>query len=333
MNSNKNSTARYGKTYIITVLKFFDEVISKEYRVCTVRSIPIKITTPWILIAAILIHDFSSEFTLAEYGFNTLLVLSIYSSVLLHEFGHVFAAYRNGIETKNIKLWILGGVAHIKMYSLSAKEEFKIAIAGPLVSVFLGITLGITSIYGIYTGWPLRITAFIGTLAIVNLFVVTFNLLPVFPLDGGRITRSIFKYVFGDLNGTTYATYLSKIGAVCCGGYAIISGNVLYILLGGFIYLTSKKELQRERDETYREKISTITTVSEDTDIEVSNKTGKSNNALIQEITGENTDVIAEQSHCDIVFINSNTVSDTTIQRLVDNEKTVIDTRNMRITQ
>lgn len=333
MNNNENSTASKGKTYITTVLEAFGQFISKEYRICTIRNIPIKITTPWILIAVILIHDFSSEFTVAEYGFNTVFVLSIYSSVLLHEFGHVLAAYRNGIETKNIKLWILGGVAHIKMYSLSAREEFEIAVAGPLVSVFLGVTLGTTSIYGIYTGWPLSITAFLGTLAIVNLFVVTFNLLPIFPLDGGRITRSIFKYVFGDLNGTTYATYLSKVGAVCCGGYAILSGNALYILLGGFIYITSQKELQREKEETYRENISSIVSVSENSDIEVSNKTKQSNNALIQEVTSENTRVIAEQNDDDIVFINSNTVSDTTIQRLLSQEKTVIDTENMDITQ
>ena len=116
--------------------------------------------------------------------------LGLFVSIIFHELCHSLVARRYGLPIKGITLFIFGGVAEMEEAPPSAKAEFMMAIAGPISSVLLGVVL-----YGILTlgkgsGWPDPVNGVIGYLAAINCILAGFNLLPAFPLDGGRMLRS-----------------------------------------------------------------------------------------------------------------------------------------------
>jgi len=147
-----------------------------------------------------------------------------FASIVLHELGHAFMAMRNGIGITRISLWIFGGVAQMDRESDSPGTEFKVAIGGPVVTALItALLIGI----GIATvGWAelrdaMEMDQFVGTsgvvgmlgwLAAVNLIVLIFNLLPAFPMDGGRIVRSIAWKITGKRSAATkFAAGLGRI--------------------------------------------------------------------------------------------------------------------------
>ena len=126
--------------------------------------------------------------------------LAFFASILLHELGHALQAKRDGMEIDGITLWMFGGVARFSGMFPSAGAEFRIAVAGPIVSALLAAGfLGAALIPGI----PVHVDAVCSWLGITNLFLLAFNLLPALPLDGGRILRSILWGWKGDLRGAT----------------------------------------------------------------------------------------------------------------------------------
>src|SRR5215216_7132688 len=121
-------------------------------------------------------------------------------SILLHEFGHAFQARREGIEIDGITLWLFGGVARFKGMFPSAGAEFRIAIAGPLVSLAIGALF-------VLAAWlldlPRAVDGVAAWLGFINLFLLLFNMIPALPLDGGRVLRSALWARSGDLAGAT----------------------------------------------------------------------------------------------------------------------------------
>jgi Zn-dependent protease len=144
-------------------------------------------------------------------------------SILLHEFGHAFAARKEGMEIDGITLWLFGGVARFKGMFPSAGAEFRIAIAGPLVSLVLGV--GFTAI-----AWQLGLTQPVDGVAAwlgyINLSLLVFNMLPALPLDGGRVLRSALWAAKGDY---AWATRISaQIGRGF--GYLFIVGGIALVI-------------------------------------------------------------------------------------------------------
>src|SRR5918992_2453774 len=113
--------------------------------------------------------------------------LLFFTSLLLHEFGHALQARREGMEIEGITLWLFGGVAKFKGMFPSAGAEFRIAIAGPVVSLVLG---GLFVAIAGMTGLPESVDGVSAWLGYINLTLLVFNLLPALPLDGGRVLRS-----------------------------------------------------------------------------------------------------------------------------------------------
>jgi Zn-dependent protease len=150
--------------------------------------------------------------------------VAFFASILLHELGHAFVAIRRGIGISDITLWMFGGVARMTKDSDSPGTEFKIAIAGPLVT--LAIAVACIAIGAAATGWhsfeqAIRLqsqTNASGVLAVVawlgsiNLLILGFNLIPAFPLDGGRVARAIAWKATGDRNRATRAA--ARLGQV-----------------------------------------------------------------------------------------------------------------------
>jgi Zn-dependent protease/CBS domain-containing protein len=148
-------------------------------------------------------------------------------SILLHELGHARQALREGMEIDGITLWLFGGVAQFKGAFPSAGAEFRIAIAGPLVSLGLGVGFVLLALVGL----PSAVEGVAAWLGYINLTLLVFNLLPALPLDGGRVLRSALWYFRGDLAWSTRVA--SDIGQGF--GYLFIAfGLAMFILYGAF---------------------------------------------------------------------------------------------------
>jgi Zn-dependent protease len=126
--------------------------------------------------------------------------LSFFASLLLHELGHAIEARRQGMEIEGITLWLFGGVAQFKGMFPRASAEFKIAIAGPLVSLVLGLAFSLLAWATHFTDAVDGVLAWLGY---INLTLLVFNLLPALPLDGGRILRSALWYFKRDFRAAT----------------------------------------------------------------------------------------------------------------------------------
>ena len=142
--------------------------------------------------------------------------LAFFASILLHELGHAVVAVRNGIPISEITLWLFGGVARMTRDTDSPGTEFQIAVAGPLVTLAIALVCagGRDRVRRQRTssGEAMRVAedadisgalALLAWLASINVLVLVFNLIPAFPLDGGRIARAIAWRVTGDRNRAT----------------------------------------------------------------------------------------------------------------------------------
>jgi Zn-dependent protease len=173
------------------------------------------------------------------FGLATASALLFFLSILLHELGHAVVAIRNGIPISGIDLWMFGGVAKLERDTDSPGVEFRVAIAGPLVTlVIAALCFGIASALAstdtavhassFEVGSFNEGTAVFGYLASINFFVLLFNLIPGFPLDGGRIVRAIAWWRTGDrTRATRFAARLGR-GA----GFVMIGIGVLMFLRG-----------------------------------------------------------------------------------------------------
>jgi Zn-dependent protease len=151
-----------------------------------------------------------------------------FGSLLAHELGHALQARREGMEIDGITLWLFGGVAKFKGMFPSAGAEFRIAIAGPLVSLALGLAFALVA-------WGLSLPAAVDGVAFwlgyINLTLLVFNLLPALPLDGGRIFRSALWAVKGDF---AWATHIAALVARGFGYLLIAGGLAMFIFQGTF---------------------------------------------------------------------------------------------------
>ncbi|QFI69826.1 site-2 protease family protein [Sinorhizobium alkalisoli] len=174
-------------------------------------------------------------------------VLAIFVCVVLHEFGHIAVARHFGVKTPDITLLPIGGVARLERMPEEPKEEFLIAIAGPLVNVaiagilllLLGTTAGMEQIQDIEDPQ----LGFLARLAGVNIFLVLFNLIPAFPMDGGRVLRAALASRMSWSRATQVAATIGQ-GLAFVFGFVGLFYNPLLIFIGIFVYLAATAEAQ-----------------------------------------------------------------------------------------
>ena len=214
-----------------------------------VRGIRIAVDWSWFLVLFLVIFWLSRFFgdVLGESGSATapfaLAVASaagFFASIVLHELGHAMVALRNGIGITSIQLWIFGGMARMDRESDSPATEFKVAVAGPLVT--LAIVVVLTAVGFAAAGpdefWRAVLIesdaevsgalAAVAWLASINFLVLVFNLLPAFPMDGGRIVRALAWWRTGDRSSAT--RFAARLGRVFA--YIFIGGGLLLIFDG-----------------------------------------------------------------------------------------------------
>jgi Zn-dependent protease len=174
-----------------------------------------------------------------------LLTASVFGCVILHELGHALMARRFGIETADITLYPIGGVARLRRMPRAPGAELLIALAGPAVNV--AIALGLQGLafagvmFGLITDPSLLELA--NVLTLVNLVLAGFNLIPAFPMDGGRVLRALLSTWLGRARATNVAATIGQVLAVCFGVYSLIHGNLFQAFLAMFIYMAAGAEL------------------------------------------------------------------------------------------
>ncbi len=172
---------------------------------------------------------------------GTAAAIGLFASVAVHELGHSWVAMRYDIEVESITLWILGGLASLKSMPKEWDREFWIAIAGPITSVLFAIAcLGLIQVLS-FDATPVAFFV-IGWLGVVNLLLAGFNLLPAFPMDGGRIFRSLLARNRPYGSATRVATRVGKWFAFAFAIFGILGGAPMLLLLALFIYIAAASE-------------------------------------------------------------------------------------------
>jgi Zn-dependent protease len=182
---------------------------------------PIRLDPSWFIVAILLIWSLSAFFfpetypdlgAAAYWWMGITAAFGLFASIVLHEIGHSVVARHYGIPIKGITLFIFGGVAELQDEPSSAKAEFLVAIAGPVVSVLLAVLFFGLATLGQLLGGFVAVVAVLSYLGSINTIVVIFNMIPAFPLDGGRVLRAGLWKAWGNLRRATRIT--SQIGSI-----------------------------------------------------------------------------------------------------------------------
>ncbi|WP_182867948.1 site-2 protease family protein [Stieleria mannarensis] len=172
-----------------------------------------------------------------------LLVFAIFGCVVLHELGHSLTARRFGIETHDITLLPIGGVASLQRIPRSPWQELAIAVAGPAVNVVIALVLfALLPVLAATSLLPVGAIAFLSKLAWVNVALVVFNMLPAFPMDGGRVLRSVLALGLPYRSATRAAAGVGQVVAILFALFGLLSGNLMLVILAGFVFLAGRGE-------------------------------------------------------------------------------------------
>ncbi|AMV28291.1 Stage IV sporulation protein FB [Gemmata sp. SH-PL17] len=178
---------------------------------------------------------------------EVLFVFAVFACVALHEFGHALAAASYGIRTRDITLYPVGGVASLEGMPEKPGQEIVVALAGPAVNVVIavGLLLGLSA-GGLALPWERMsdpIEAFVNRLLVANVFLVVFNLLPAFPMDGGRVLRALLATQMTRLRATEVAVTVGTVVAVLffVGGFMIPQFSLMAIAV--IVWLMGQSEL------------------------------------------------------------------------------------------
>ncbi len=218
-----------------------------------ILGIPLRLHYTWfiifVLVTASLVLSFSGDYPIEQrVGLSILTSILFFGSIIIHELAHSILAMRNGIPVKGITLFVFGGVSQIAKEATHPRAELLIAVVGPLASLAMA---GI--FYGLHFLVHGLLAAFMWWLAIINVALAVFNLIPGFPLDGGRIFRAIIWHRTGDYRKATNVA--SKVGqgiayAFIIGGIAIMFAQQLWfnglwlIFIGWFLHDAARASYQ-----------------------------------------------------------------------------------------
>ena len=231
------------------------------WRLGSVAGIELSIDYSWLLIFALVTFSLAQQLAsgdVAELGIRVWLAAAavsvvFFASILLHELGHSLTAQRLGIQVRSITPFLFGGVAELASEPRRPRDEVLVAVAGPLVSVSLGlIFLGLAGRLGVEGG---LLGAGLAWLGRINLLLAAFNAVPGFPLDGGRVLRGILWAVSGDFTratrvagacGAIFAWLLIGMGllAAVLGGQLV--GGIWFVLIGWFLLSAARASVGQE---------------------------------------------------------------------------------------
>lgn len=182
------------------------------------------------------------------------LLFAVFFCVILHEFGHALAARMFGIQTRDITIYPMGGVARLERMSEDPFEELVIALAGPAVNLLIFFLLLPICIYFSAASFDFEhlnppnnlsgsLKHYLQMLMFSNLGLMVFNLLPIFPMDGGRVLRALLNLAVGFSNATIASVFLGNLGAIVLVFLGLFSSNYILVLLAFFVFIAGRQEL------------------------------------------------------------------------------------------
>ncbi len=227
----------------------------KSVRLGRLAGIPIGVQPLWLVIVVLITWSLGAVYypeevngiaPVAAYSLGLLSALLLFASILLHELGHAVIARRNGVAIEEIDLWLLGGVARMAGYPKTAGAELRFAIAGPAVTLLIAAAFGAAAL-ALPNSAPQALSAVVAYQALVNAVILVFNLLPAFPLDGGRVARALIWMRTGDVQRATHiAAGLGRVlgfGMIAVGLAATVAGAAggLWLAIIGFFVIVAAK--------------------------------------------------------------------------------------------
>lgn len=229
----------------------------RSIRIGRLAGVPIGVQPLWLAIVALITWSLGAAYypdqvpgiaPAAAYGLGLLSALLLFASILLHELGHAVVARRNGVEIEEIDLWLLGGVARMAGYPKTAGAELRFAIAGPAVTLVIAAAFGAVDL-ALPGSAPASLKAVVEYQAFVNLAILAFNLLPAFPLDGGRVARALIWARTGDISRATgiaatigrgFGYGMIALGLLGAAGGAF--GGIWFAVVGFFVIVAARAE-------------------------------------------------------------------------------------------
>lgn len=212
-------------------------------KILEVSGIPIRVHLTFFLLFVWI--GFASASVGASIPMNILFISVVFACVVLHELGHSLVAQRFGIRVQDITLLPIGGVARLERMPEKPRQEFLVAIAGPLVNVLIAGALyaliRAQGDFGRLEGVSALTGPFLLRLWLTNVFLVAFNLLPAFPMDGGRVLRALLAQRIGFLRATQIAARVGQGMALLFGLWGLF-GNPLLLFIALFVYMGAEQE-------------------------------------------------------------------------------------------
>ena len=208
--------------------------------------VPVRLHFTFVLLVIFLVvTDLGAHQTSGSYA---LFLVGLFASVLVHEMGHAFVARRFGVRTTEIVMFPIGGLSRMERM-LRPTEELLIALAGPLVNLLLSFAI-FAYMYTHHLAVPIRLAELlrpsdanaVARLAYGNLVLAGFNLLPAFPMDGGRILRALLSYIRPEDEATRLAAWLGRMLAISIALYGLLSPQFMLVFFAMFIYLGAAQE-------------------------------------------------------------------------------------------
>jgi len=226
--------------------------MGKSYQLGVFAGIPVKVHWSFgLMILFILYVALQNGLPPVEFAFFVLLVFTLFFCVILHEYGHALMAKYFNVGTRDIIISPIGGVARLEKLPKEPKEELLIAIAGPLVNVAIASICfaGLTSVSGISgleidpeTARVDTASKFFTTVFYINIVLFLFNLIPAFPMDGGRILRALLSLKLGRIKSTQIASIIGRLFALFFIGYGLFIEHYVLAFIGGFIFFMATSE-------------------------------------------------------------------------------------------
>jgi Zn-dependent protease/CBS domain-containing protein len=237
-------------------------VFGQRIKIFSLLGFEVRVDLSWIVLAVLVtwslargvFPDYFENLPERTYWFmGAVGALGLFFSIIFHEISHSLIARKFGISMKGITLFIFGGVAEMTEEAPDAKAEFWMAIVGPASSLLLGAMFFAVWRYGESAGWPVPAVGVLFYLAWINVALAVFNLIPAFPLDGGRLLRAVLWGFRKNLQWATRIT--SRLGSgfgillIALGLYSIIQGQFIggiwWFLIGMFVRSAAQKSYQQ----------------------------------------------------------------------------------------
>ncbi len=242
--------------------------MKSSVKIGSVMGIPIRLHITFLLILPIFAYVFAInpqpfgfegvEPPITRYSLSVLTAILLFASIVLHELAHSYMAMRYGVKIESITLFLFGGVSAMEEIPRKPGQEAKMASAGPLTSLVIGFACLL--IYGnvispnpALSQSPVYLTIWI--LGVMNLVLGIFNLLPAFPMDGGRVLRSFYARRMSYVKATQSAAAVGKFFAILMAIFGILVGNLWFPLIALFIYVGASEEERSTRAEVTLENI------------------------------------------------------------------------------